>query len=150
MISAVRVIAGLATLVLAAVVAGAAAASVSYVETPSKNIVCGYVGAVQGYPAFLECGVMSGLHPAPPKPAHKCVDDDPASNRVRLNGTGAVYGFCAGDVGVRAEAGHAPVLPYGKSWHRGAFTCTSAATGLTCRNSSGHGFFLSRQSWHSV
>jgi hypothetical protein len=38
-------------------------------------------------------------------------------------------------------------LPYGSSWHRGAFTCRSRTTGVTCRNGSGHGLFLSRQAW---
>jgi hypothetical protein len=54
----------------------------------------------------------------------------------------------------------APVLGYGRRWRlrcakpgdvatcrgRGvvAFTCTSARTGLTCRNATGHGFWLGR------
>lgn len=38
-------------------------------------------------------------------------------------------------------------LPYGRTWHRGVFTCTSRVTGLTCRNRRGHGLFLSRESW---
>ena len=38
-------------------------------------------------------------------------------------------------------------LPYGKSWHRGAFTCESRRTGVTCRNPGGHGLFISRESW---
>ena len=38
-------------------------------------------------------------------------------------------------------------LPYGKTWHQGVFTCTSRANGLTCRNPTGHGLFISRESW---
>lgn len=38
-------------------------------------------------------------------------------------------------------------LPYGASWHRGAFTCSSRTTGVTCRSRAGHGLFVSRQSW---
>ncbi len=38
-------------------------------------------------------------------------------------------------------------LPYGKSWQRGVFTCTSRLSGVTCRNRAGHGLFVSRQSW---
>jgi hypothetical protein len=41
------------------------------------------------------------------------------------------------------------VLQYGSSWHRGAFTCLSRTTGVTCRNRSGHGLFLSRQAWRA-
>ena len=41
------------------------------------------------------------------------------------------------------------VLAYGKSWRRGAFTCVSRLTGLTCRNAHGHGVFISRESWRA-
>jgi hypothetical protein len=37
-------------------------------------------------------------------------------------------------------------LAYGKSWRRGAFTCTSRRIGVTCR-AKGHGLFISRQSY---
>ena len=39
------------------------------------------------------------------------------------------------------------VLGYGTSWARDGFRCTSRAVGLTCTNTRGHGFFLSRESW---
>jgi hypothetical protein len=38
-------------------------------------------------------------------------------------------------------------LPYGRSWRQGVFTCTSRLTGVTCRNRTGHGLFVSRQTW---
>ncbi len=38
-------------------------------------------------------------------------------------------------------------LPYGKSWRQGVFTCSSRLTGVTCRNKTGHGLFVSRQTW---
>lgn len=38
-------------------------------------------------------------------------------------------------------------LAYGKSWRQGVFTCASRITGVTCRNRSGHGLFLSRETW---
>ena len=41
------------------------------------------------------------------------------------------------------------ILPYGKSFHRGSFTCTSRVTGITCRNRNGHGLFVSRQAWRA-
>ncbi len=40
-------------------------------------------------------------------------------------------------------------LPYGTSWRRGGFTCDSRRTGVTCRNSHGHGLFLARESWRA-
>lgn len=138
---------GAALLTLAGPAASSAGTS-SYFETPSKNIVCGYFTGA-GVPTLLECGVASGLIPPAPKPAGGCHVVDPASDRVRLNPAGRTYGFCSGDVGVLAEQGMAPALPYGTTWHKGAYSCASALRGLTCKNSSGHGFFLSRQSWHS-
>lgn len=138
---AVAVLAALAT-------AAPAAATTRYFETPSKNIVCGYVVA-RGTPSTLECGVVSGLNPPAPKPSPACKGVDPASDRIRLGATGKPYGFCSGDVGVLAETGLAPVLQYGLSLTTGPFRCSSATTGLTCKNGQGHGFFLSRESWRS-
>jgi hypothetical protein len=120
-----------------------------YFETPSKNIVCGYFTGA-GVPTLLECGVATGLIPPAPKPAGGCRVVDPASDRVRLDPAGRTYGFCSGDVGVLAERGRAPALAYGTTWRKGPYSCASAVGGLTCKNSSGHGFFLSRQSWHSL
>jgi hypothetical protein len=40
-------------------------------------------------------------------------------------------------------------LAYGESWQRGPFTCTSRVTGVTCRNRTGHGLFISRQTYRS-
>ena len=40
-------------------------------------------------------------------------------------------------------------LAYGKSWQRGPFTCTSRVTGVTCRNRTGHGLFISRQAYRT-
>jgi hypothetical protein len=44
--------------------------------------------------------------------------------------------------------GWKPVLAYGETWRKRGFTCYSRAIGLTCRNTQGHGFFLSRERWH--
>lgn len=38
-----------------------------------------------------------------------------------------------------------PKLAYGRTYRWHGITCRSARTGLTCRNRSGHGFFLSRE-----
>jgi hypothetical protein len=38
-------------------------------------------------------------------------------------------------------------LGYGRTWRRGAFTCASARSGVTCRTARGHGIFVSRESW---
>jgi hypothetical protein len=38
-----------------------------------------------------------------------------------------------------------PVLAYGRSWSFEGYRCGSRRSGLTCRNQSRHGFFLSKQ-----
>jgi hypothetical protein len=116
-------------------------------KMPSRNIVCGWSLAPDGS-ASMECGIKSGLKP-PPKPIH-CDAGDPNDKRVSLRDTGrAMPVLCAGDPGPllpQIEA-KARVLAYGSSRRIGKITCTSATSGLTCRNRSGHGFFVSRGSW---
>ncbi len=40
-------------------------------------------------------------------------------------------------------------LAYGKSFRHGVFTCLSRITGVTCRNRTGHGLFVSRQAYRT-
>ena len=51
--------------------------------------------------------------------------------------TGFVMGNAATDY---------PKLAYGRTWTWHGFTCKSERRGLTCRNRSRHGYFLSRGS----
>jgi hypothetical protein len=37
------------------------------------------------------------------------------------------------------------LLPYGRTWRSGPFACSSARTGVTCRNRGGHTLVLSRE-----
>jgi hypothetical protein len=118
-------------------------------KTPSGNVVCGYGIAPDGT-ASMECGIKTGLRP-PPRPVH-CDAGDPNDKRVSLRDTGpAMPVLCAGDPGpllpqIQAKA---RVLAYGSTLQVGGIGCASATTGLTCRNRSGHGFFLSRERWRS-
>ena len=59
-----------------------------------------------------------------------------------IGATARAKTFCAGDT---AHDPRAPILPYGKTWKKGPFTCLSRRIGLRCANRAGHGFFLSRQ-----
>jgi hypothetical protein len=114
-------------------------------RTPSGNIVCGYTVGSDGL-ASMECGIKSGLQP-PPRRIH-CQAGDPNDKRIGLTATGrAVPVLCAGDPGPFLVEAKARVLAYGHSWSAGGITCTSATTGITCRNRAGHGFFLSRERW---
>ncbi len=118
-----------------------------YFRTPSGNIVCFHSPGPSDLPrAFLGCGVKSGLEPAPPR--RPCREGGYAGDRVELLATGRTHvPPCAGDPGALVGLRAARVLGYGKAWAGGGISCTSAIAGLTCRNKSGHGFFLSRARW---
>jgi hypothetical protein len=141
-----------ALLVLVTVGGGSAlGAGVRYgaFKTASGNIVCGY-GIDARHGASIECGIKSGLKP-PPKPIH-CEAGDPNHKRVSLRDRGrATPVLCAGDPGpllpnVQARA---RVLAFGTTIRLGRISCSSATSGLTCHNRSGHGFFLSRDRWRA-
>jgi hypothetical protein len=137
--------------VAASALGGAAGVMKSgYFKTPSGNIVCYHSPGPSDLPrAFLGCGIKSGLKPAPPR--HACKEGGYAGDRVELFATGRVHvPSCAGDPGpfTGLQVG-ARVLAYGKTWSGGGLRCRSAFAGLTCRNKSGHGFFLSRARWRS-
>jgi len=120
-----------------------ASPTTEYFTTPSRNIACAY--SSRG--ALLGCRIKSGLKPVPP--THTCTEGDPVYDRIFLGASGrAVVQKCAGDPGIFIGLpARPPVLAYGKTWSGGGLSCTSAFTGLTCRNRSGHGFFLSRDRW---
>jgi hypothetical protein len=116
-----------------------------YFKTPSGNIVCFHSpGPVDRPIAFLGCGIRTGLKPAPPR--RPCENGGYAGDRVEMFATGRVrVPTCAGDPGpFTGLVVGARVLGYGKTWSGGGISCRSAFAGLTCRNRSGHGFFLSR------
>jgi uncharacterized protein DUF6636 len=118
-------------------------------KTPSANIVCGWsIGGAPPSDASIECGIKSGLKPPPKRVL--CTAGDPNDKRVSLTATGrAVPVTCAGDPGPFLVEAKAKVLAYGQTWSAGGISCTSATTGLTCKNRVGHGFFLSRERWRS-
>ncbi len=129
------VLVGMAALVFAA---PAPALSTKTFRTPSKNIACAFYPASITGRAVFRCDLLSGLKPRPTR--HCDVDWTGASMGPR----GKAGPTCAGDT---VYDPHAPVLAYGRTWSYGGVSCTSRATGLTCRNRDRHGFFLSRQSW---
>jgi hypothetical protein len=118
----------------------APAATSPFFQTPSRNIGCIYVAGL-GAPdkPYLRCDIGSGLRPLPPRP--RACDLDWGYGYAMF-ATGRAGTFCAGDT---AKDPKAPVLGYGRTWRKGPFTCVSRSIGLRCRNTSGRGFFLSRE-----
>lgn len=103
--------------------------------TPSGNIYCN--GSIDG---GISCTIVSknGTPPAP-----------------RPQSCGAYWGhtFEVGHSGPARmlcdsspeQVDYSDIASYGLTGEFGAITCKSERTGLTCRNKSGHGFFLSRR-----
>ena len=114
-------------------------------KTPSGNIFCSYFH--EKALAGVDCVMKSGYKPPLPRRRPECS----RSYWVGLRATGAVQtggSICPGEDdpdGPFIGAENAWVLGYGKAWSGGAMRCTSAMSGLTCRNKSGHGFFVSRR-----
>jgi Family of unknown function (DUF6636) len=128
----VRALLAAAALALA-LPAGSSAVFVQF-QLPSKNIGCAYSTG----PTSLRCDIRSGLKP---EPRRSCELD---WTGIAMRPTGRPAPECAGDTALLPTA---RVLRYGQTWRRGGFACTSRVTGLTCRNRSGRGFFLSRTGW---
>jgi hypothetical protein len=128
------------SLSLAPAASGGAASSradqVIQFSTPSKNIGCVYA-RISGSPTDLRCDIQSGLKPKPKRPRGCDLD---WGDSLSMGKTGRVHVVCHGDTALGG-----PPLAYGRTWRHDGFTCTSRVTGLTCRNLSRHGFFLSRE-----
>jgi len=125
-----------------------------YFKTPSANIVCGYqiYRGSRVTKSSVGCRIKSGLKPPPSETPPGCFSRNEVS--VGVTGRASTGRFICpgepeGDAGVFVYESRARVLAYGKTWSSAGLRCTSAATGLTCRNKSGHGFFLSRERWRT-
>ncbi|MGH2361519.1 MAG: DUF6636 domain-containing protein [bacterium] len=132
---------GLSTLAPVPANSAQAQTALEFFQLPSGNIGCMYDLSPPN-PAYLRCDIRSGLKPRLSRPA-TC--DHEWGDSVSLSPTGRTDLVCHGDT-VLGNPG-TKVLRYGTTWTRGPFICTSRATGLTCKNTVGHGFFLSFQSW---
>ena len=108
-------------------------------HTPSGNIGC-MAGNFEGT-WELRCDISGGVQEWRGGRQQDC--DLDSGDSIGLNATGRPYWVCHGDT----VMGMGPVLGYGRSWSAGPFTCTSARTGVTCRNRVGRGFSMSRQGY---
>jgi hypothetical protein len=116
-------------------VAGSASSATSAFRTPSGNIHCLWVSD----PSYLRCDIVSGLKPVPRRPAGCDLD---WGHGIEMTRRGRPVLVCAGDTVISPGS---PKLGYGRTWSRGGFVCTSRQSGLTCTNSIGSSFYLSRE-----
>jgi hypothetical protein len=112
--------------------------NVSFV-TPSGNIICGYRD-VDGLQA-IRCDIKERNQSTPVLPMPEDCDAD-WGNMFVIGRTGAATLECAGDLAANPES--SPVLGYGNVIKEYGVTCMSEKAGLTCINTEGHGFTLSR------
>jgi hypothetical protein len=116
-------------------------------KTPTGNIFCNYEYGVapsgRNVP-FLYCAIKSGIKPPAPRKGPRCT----RALWPGIRRTGRAFwsgSTCPGNdeaQGPVAELART-ILRYGKSWRWNGMQCSSAFTGLTCRNQSRHGFFMS-------
>jgi hypothetical protein len=115
------------------------------VVTPSGNIRCFYVPAK---PSHLLCDIHRAAY------TNRAQSDCMARAGLDWHGfevyaTRSASTVCSGGILYNSNR-NTPAyhrLAYGRTWHFGAFTCNSRIAGLTCTTPTGHGIFVSRQSW---
>ncbi len=125
----------------------AGARNVPGFRSPSGNIHCYYdpkAQAPNGIRPLLTCGLVHADYAM--QLQHRCLAGDWHGFGLRANTKPTL--FCAGNPNYAIHPVYTS-LAYGKSWTRGPFTCTSRITGVTCRTPSGHGLFVSRQSYRT-
>lgn len=137
-----------AAILIAAVAASSAAArqTLPGFRSPTGNIKCYYnpngLGSA-GFRPTLKCGLEHADYATTLQ--HRCEAGDWHGWTLTPRGKPSL--FCPG--GASGDHPLYPTLAYGRSWKRGAFTCTSRVTGVTCRSRTGHGLFISRQAYRT-
>lgn len=107
------------------------------VKSPSGHIGCLF----QNSPASVRCDVNNAhWNVATPANCHLAYGDSAGV------GQGTADLGCHGDT-VIGSVPRQPVLPYGQTVRYKDLLCTSATTGMTCRNPAGHGFTVARDSY---
>jgi hypothetical protein len=108
-------------------------------QSPSGNINCALFS--YGGDDSVQCEVAEHDWVAPPKEPACHLD---WGSRFLLNQPAGALFACYGQNLPAPER----TLGYGSTWSVGTITCDSESVGLTCtNNSTGHYFFISRQTW---
>jgi hypothetical protein len=107
-------------------------------RSPSGNIGCTIVAEL------ARCDIQHRSWSPGPRPA-TCPHIVDYGQGLEVGVAGAGRLVCAGDT---AMVPTAPKLAYGRSTAVGPYRCVSYTSGMNCRNNStGHGFFVSIQSF---
>jgi hypothetical protein len=114
-----------------------AAQSLKAFQSPTGNIACLMTQKL------ARCDIADRDWKPPPHPS-SCPDEVDYGQGIQLPATGAAEFVCAGDTALNPQA---PKLDYGSSSQVGSITCTSAESGISCSNSSGGSFTISRESY---
>lgn len=107
-----------------------------FFQSPSGNISCAIFPADE---SSLRCDMRELKQSHTGRPADCELDWGTAFGITASGQTGEV--ICHGDTLFGTDAMR---LEYGKTLEAGGFQCLSEKTGLTCKNSAGHGFTLSK------
>jgi hypothetical protein len=106
-------------------------------QTPTGNIQCSHFSGDGG---SIRCAVLEYTGSRPKVPSDCDLDWQPGA-AMADRGRASIF-VCAGDTIVDDY----PVVGYGSTWKKVGITCTVAKSGVTCRNRTRSGFFLSRSS----
>ena len=137
----------LAIAISGATAAGALGASdIAQMTTPTRNIGC--IGSKFDGKSVLRCDIRSHTYTSPTQPKSCPLD---YGDSFSLGSTGAARWTCHGDTALPPQDGHGfTTVAYGRAWTWGPFTCRVRLSGITCRNRSAKGFFLSKQAARRV
>lgn len=115
------------------------------VRSPSGNISCLFA---PGPPGHILCSIRRAAYAAALQ--KRCLASA-SLDWVGFELTPFRKGtfVCSGGVlyDPRTSVPRVITLAYGKTWTHGPFACYSRVDGLSCGNHTGHGLFISRQSW---
>lgn len=131
---------GAAAIMSVALTITAANADIMPMRTPSGNIECS-VGLEANF-ADVRCRIHNRQGSPASKKPQGCTGA--WGHNFELDEQGPVRMTCGG-AGPKNELPGVFVIEYGQTEDFGDIRCISQMTGLTCTNSDGHGFFLSRK-----
>jgi hypothetical protein len=106
-------------------------------RSPTGNIGCAM------FEGGARCDIRKRDWSPPPRPA-SCPEEVDFGQGLAVSRTGRASFVCAGDTALDPTG---KPLAYGEVSELGGTECISRSEGVTCANHSGHGFFISIQSY---